>query len=440
MSKPSAILSNRIIIKPITTEFATHVKASTTYKIVDEFKSKISKYEIAKLIKTHKILPQGSLALPIGRLDLLGDFYEIIDSRTLNPVTFPNTKISLRSSQQEVYEDVVDNCIINAPVSWGKTFTALHIAKKLGQKTLVVTHTTILRAQWEQEVRKLFNIEPGVIGGGKLENMDSPIVVSNTQTLIKYIDQFTDTFGTVFIDEAHHTPSTTFSEILGKLRARYKIGLTGTLLRKDGQHVVFRDYFSDKIYRPEIENSLPPRIVLVNTDIKIPPAAHWAHRVTELCNIESYREFIAKLASIMSQKGHKVLVIGERVEFLESITRRCSEYGAVCITGDTNKQEDRAAMMEDISSGKATILCGSRNIFSEGVSLNELSCLILACPIANEINLTQLIGRIQRVCPGKKEPIVIDPQLADHSSKKQAKVRMEYYSRMGYKVYLLNKF
>ena len=36
--------------------------------------------------------------------------------------------------------------------------------------------------------------------------------------------------------------------------ARYKIGLTGTLTRKDGRHVVFRDYFGSNVLKPPKEN------------------------------------------------------------------------------------------------------------------------------------------------------------------------------------------
>jgi superfamily II DNA or RNA helicase len=439
MTKPIATLSNRIIIKPVNPEYAVHVKGATTYKIVDDFKTKISNRDIYKIIKTHRVLPGGGVALPIGRKELLGDFYDIVDNRIVKPEVFPEPKIPLRDTQKEICDLVHDNCMINAQPSWGKTFTGLHIAKKLGQKTLVITHTTILRGQWESEIKKLFGIEPGVIGGGSMVNMESPIVVANTQTLIKFIDNLTDVFGTVIVDECHHIPSNTFSEIVGKLKARYKIGLSGTLLRKDGQHVLFRDYFSETIYRPERENLMTPNVVLVNTDIKLPPAAHWAHRVTELCNLDEYRDFIARLANTMAERDYKVLVVGERVEFLESITRRTFDNGSVCITGNTDHKE-RIKMMEGVPSGETNIINASRTIFSEGVSVNELSCLILGSPIANEINLTQLIGRIQRISPGKKTPVIIDPQLADNSSQKQAKARMEYYMRMGYKVYSLSKF
>ena len=113
------------------------------------------------IIKNMGIVKQGTITVPSGRFDLVPEGYEISDKRKLAPMDFPDFRYELRASQKEVYDAIEDNCIINAWVSWGKTITALAIAKKLGHKTLVVTHTTNLRNQWEKEVKKSFGITSG---------------------------------------------------------------------------------------------------------------------------------------------------------------------------------------------------------------------------------------------------------------------------------------
>ena len=140
------------------------------------------------IIKTIRPLREGLVSIPVGRLDLVPEEYEIIDKRVQAPMVFPEFKFELRASQQEVYDAVDDNSIINAWVSWGKTFTGLAIAAKLGQKTLVVTHTTNLRNQWEKEVEKCFGIKAGRIGSGSFDT-SSPIVVGNIQSLYRRIDE-----------------------------------------------------------------------------------------------------------------------------------------------------------------------------------------------------------------------------------------------------------
>ena len=182
--------------------------------------------------------------------------YNIKKEKKTIPVDFPKFKYDLRPSQQDVYDIIEDSCIINAWVSWGKTFTGLAIASKLRQKTLVVTHTVPLRNQWAKEVEKVYGIKSGIIGSGAWD-VDSPVVVGNTQTLYRNIPKIQKEFGTIILDEMHHVSSPTFSRIIDASYARYKIGLSGTIERKDGKHVVFRDYFGSNIFFgnfPDISN------------------------------------------------------------------------------------------------------------------------------------------------------------------------------------------
>ena len=116
----------------------------TQKKIDDELTYSIPSFRFSDppfIIKNMALIKQGLVAIPIGRQDLIPNDYEIVDKRTEKPVKFPEFTFDLRESQQLVYDEVEDSAIINAWVSWGKTFTALAIASKLGQKTLVVTHT-----------------------------------------------------------------------------------------------------------------------------------------------------------------------------------------------------------------------------------------------------------------------------------------------------------
>ena len=167
------------------------------------------------------------VSIPIGRKDLIPEDYEIVDKRDTPAAEFPPFTPKLYESQQEVYDAVNDNCIINAQPGWGKTFTALAIAHKLGLKTLVIVHTISLRDQWAAEIKKVFGFTPDIIGSGKF-GIDTPIVVSNIQTLRKHAEKLKHTFGTVLNDECHHIPSSIFKSTLDLLSAKYKIGLSAT--------------------------------------------------------------------------------------------------------------------------------------------------------------------------------------------------------------------
>ena len=91
-------------------------------------------------------------------------------------------------------------------------------------------------------------------------------------------------------------------------------------------------------------------------------------------------------------------------------------------------------MLDEIRFGKKEILFGTQAIFSEGISLDDLSCLILGTPVNNEPLLTQLIGRVIRQKEGKKDPVVIDIQLKGNTARRQASNRVGYYMKQGYDI------
>lgn len=773
-----AILSNRIYLD-VTPEQQREIDKELTYSIASYDSS-----APPTVIKNMGIIREGLITIPIGRMDLIPQGHEIIDKRILAPTTFPEFRFDLRASQAAVYDDLDDNAIINAFVSWGKTFTALAIAGKLGQKTLIITHTVPLRNQWIKEIKKVFGFEPGIIGSGKFD-IDSPIVVGNTQTLYKKTAEIAREFGTVILDECldydsrittsegpksigtivnnkifcdvlsfnentkefewkpivshfknketeemikftfdnksvlkctlnhniyslnkgkilagsllegdyvvcdkshkssnllteeakpivlamimgdgslpsnshscrlhitqgetqveyfnyklnilrggfkqdavisqsgykkenniiassslsfydidnwraklynnstsknnitkelsnlltkeswsimyqddgsisknkyvtfsfcelnnesllilrdslisifnladpkiysnagfnyirlsrhdselfveqiahlihpslqykkgiygqntefigikplnmfenytaqkvisidfekptggfrynievadnhnylaghklvsncHHVSSPTFAKILDKSCARYKIGLSGTILRKDGKHVVFRDYFGNKVYKPPKENYIVPEIHIYHTNIRFMDGARtpWALRVNDLVNQDIYKHTIAIIASKYAAMKHNVLVLSDRTHFLQTVANLIGEK-AVCIIGPTKNREELLASI----GVTANTVCGTQAIFSEGISHNPLSCLVLGTPVNNEPLLEQLIGRVIRELEGKETPIIVDINLKGDTARRQAQSRLGYYIKQGYKI------
>jgi superfamily II DNA or RNA helicase len=423
-----AVIKNRIQIQGDSV-FLENLEKELTYSLPPRMPQ-----DPPIIFKTIRPLQEGLVSIPAGRLDLIPEDYEIIDKRVTAPTQLPEFKFELRPSQRVVYDALDDCAIINAWVSWGKTFTALAIASKLAQKTLVVTHTTNLRNQWEKEVKKCFGIQPGRIGSGDFQ-VSSPIVCGNIQSLYRRIDDIKHLFGTVILDEMHHVSSPTFTRIIDEMPARYKIGLTGTLERKDGRHVVFRDYFGTQIHKPPKENYMTPTIDVIKSEVRFLDGSYtpWAERINHLANNEEYVNSVALIAAKYAAEGHKVLVVSDRVAFLKVCHRLVGE-NSVCITGDMDFEE-REKTMNMI--GEKDILFGTQSIFSEGISLDKLSCLVLATPINNEPLLTQLIGRVIRKKEGKCQPKVVDIHLKGKTASRQANARMGYYMKQGYDVNVL---
>ncbi len=422
-----AVISNRIYLE-VTDEYKDFLSKELTYTIPS-----YNPTDPPLVIKNMSRIKSGLVSIPVGRTDLIPQDYEVVDKREVIKADFPTFKFDLRDSQKAVYDELNDNAIINAWVSWGKTFTGLAIAGKLGLKTLVVTHTVPLRNQWAKEVEKVYGFKPSIIGSGSFDT-SAPVVIGNTQTLYRNISEIRRIFGTVILDEMHHVSSPTFSKIIDTNYARYKIGLSGTIERKDGKHVVFRDYFGHNVFKPPKENFMPPSVHILNSEIRFMDGARipWANRVTALANNEEYRHTIALTAAAYAAKGHKVLVVSDRVHFLKACAELAGE-DAICVTGEVS-HEDREKYISEIRNGKKKILFGTQAIFSEGISVNNLSCLILGTPINNEPLLTQLIGRVIRKEENKRDPVIVDIHLKGNTARKQASNRMGHYMKQGYAI------
>lgn len=372
------------------------------------------------------------VAFPVGRIDLIPKNFEIVDKRAYNYLEdFPQFKFGLRPSQQEIHDEVEDNCIINAKVGYGKTFTALAIAAKLQQKTLVVTHTVALRNQWEKEVVNTLGIKPGVIGSGKF-NMDSHVVVANIQSLIKHVSKINREFGTVILDEMHHVSSPTFSKVIDAMFSRYKIGLSGTIERKDQKHVVFKDYFGSKLFKPDKENTMVPEVHVINSGIYFSDSsgASWAEKINVLKESYLYKDLVVALADKYASEGHKVIIVSDRVEFLRACNHN-STYPSDLIIGEVKDRDD---IIRKIFEDEIDQVWGTQSLVSEGLSINPLSCLILATPLNNMPLLEQLIGRIIREYPDKLKPVIVDIRLEGNTVSRQYNNRLGHYMKEGYEI------
>jgi hypothetical protein len=117
-----AVLSNRIFME-CSPEYRKVLSDELTYKIPSQ-----NPNDPPQIIKNLQRVRENLVSIPIGRTDLIPNDYEIVEKRLSVDITFPEFKFDLRQSQQDVYNALDDNCIINAWVSWGKTFTGLAIA------------------------------------------------------------------------------------------------------------------------------------------------------------------------------------------------------------------------------------------------------------------------------------------------------------------------
>jgi superfamily II DNA or RNA helicase len=120
---------------------------------------------------------------------------------------------------------------------------------------------------------------------------------------------------------------------------------------------------------------------------------------------------------------------------LDYIEEVCDDVAK--ITGEVKDDlkrgiSDRADAIAKVESGQAKILAGTQSIFSEGVSIPILSCIILAVPTNNAPLLEQLIARVQRIMPGKEICVAVDIKLKGNTGFRHRNTRKGVYIKLGY--------
>jgi superfamily II DNA or RNA helicase len=175
-----------------------------------------------------------------------------------------------------------------------------------------------------------------------------------------------------------------------------------------------------------------PRIDIIKVPFKIPGngLTPWPERMNALSKSNAYKELIGVLIAFYVKQGHRILVTSDRVSFLADLHEQFKESSTL-VTGSTSS-EVRNSLNTALNT--KPIIFGTQAIFSEGISINSLSCLIMGTPINNEPLLTQLIGRVVREAPGKLQPVIVDINFDGGTGASQAKARLNHYRLEAYNI------
>lgn len=137
------------------------------------------------------------------------------------------------------------------PTGTGKTFVAVLAIHRSERPALVVTPTIDLMSQWYTELQVAFDVPVGLLGGGYHDIQ--PLTVTTYDSAHIHLERWGNKFGLLVFDECHHLPGPSYmASALGSL-APYRLGLTATPERSDGQDVLLDALIGPIVYRREIK-------------------------------------------------------------------------------------------------------------------------------------------------------------------------------------------
>lgn len=345
------------------------------------------------------------------------------------------------------------------------TACALEFARRVGLKTLILVHKEFFLDQWKSRIKHFMpDAKVGIVRQSKCEYEDKDFVIAMVQSLArdggdKYSDDLYKEFGIVISDECHRVAAPTWSSVIHRFNAAWRLGLSATPRRKDGAQDVFFNHISDISFEATTEAQIPKlRILYTNTQMK--PIVRGRYRVdvgdlnsaqilTQLGEDDFRSKDIVDQVVLAVCAGRKVMVVSERIQHLKKMSDMLAEslfnldlpfvpridfYTGEWFTGEVwdsttkshRKGEPKMAKRkrEDLERAEsANVLFCTKQIIEEGFDLEALDVLVLATPVSD---VEQTVGRVRRwcvaeptkcqrlcpwragICKEKPHPIVLD--------------------------------
>ena len=409
----------------------------------------------AELTSRHIALPRGCFDAVRDLLVSVGIAVTIEDCRATGaPIPFAFTG-ALRSDQEAAITALLphDTGVLAATTAFGKTILAIRMMAERGRNTLILVHRRQLMDQWIERLTA-FSTMPrdaiGMVGGGR-RKPKGQVDVALIQSLVRKgeVDDIVGSYGHLVVDECHHLSAVSFELVARRSKARYILGLSATVTRKDGHHPIIVMQCGPVRHRVDARTEAAKRpfdhvVRIRDTSFQLQatlgtPAPSIQDVFKELVDDEVRNDLIFDDVLCALEAGRSPVVITERTAHLETIAKRLERFARHVVVlrgGQSEKQRrDSAARLAAIPQGEERVIVATGRYLGEGFDDSRLDTLFLTMPIAWKGTLAQYAGRLHRLNDAKREVIIYDyvdmrvPVLARTAAKR----RIGYQS-IGYKV------
>jgi len=399
---------------------------------------------------TYQFYKEDSNYLLVPRYFPLNKFgnYEIDDRSNPGQDIEINSKIELRNEIQKQTVNYMmknNNGIIQLSPGSGKTIISIHMICERKKKTLVVTHRTSLVEQWRDRFLQFTDLREEDVCIFKTSKVDEclskPIIISTVQSLLSFFNRkqmeavrkfWSSGIGISISDEVHTTTGAQrFSECSLYIPSRVNFGLSATPQRRDGTDDIMR-YHLGEVYHPVgLSGTMDAKVICILCDLEIKKNmyVYWGGRFqkTRYLNKLSKSDYFIDLSLQLLNKycvDREILFVSERIKLIETLFDKteCSDKSKF-IENAKNEELDHKLTFATV--GKVR----------DGTDAPKKDLLIMSSPVGN---IEQLVGRIVRTYPGKKDPIVIDIIDITHQDiSRTLHKRLKYYDSKNWKIKFL---
>ena len=377
----------------------------------------------------HIGLPRGCLGEVLELLQKLGIRITIRDERNEGErldVAFGGT---LMPEQEKAAAAMLEyDCgVLAATTAFGKTVLAAWLIAQRGVNTLILVHRQQLMEQWVERLMQFLDLgtaDIGRLGAGK-RKLTGKVDVAIIQSLVRQgvVNDLVAGYGHVIVDECHHLSAQSFEQVARRAKAKYVLGLSATVARKDGHHPIIFMQCGPVRHRVDARAQAAQRPftheVLVRPTGFVPGGEPEEDRRMEfqrLCDAlmrsgPRNTQIIAEVVRAV-RAGRSPMVLTERTEHLELLAHGLREAvpRVVALQGGMGKKALAEALdhLKTIPADESRVIIATGRFVGEGFDDARLDTLFLTMPVSWRGTVAQYAGRLHRRHQGKQVVQVYD--------------------------------
>jgi len=387
-----------------------------------------------------RLMDKGFNVEVSGLENVFGGWNGNVESIVLNGID----EVRWKETQLPVLRQVLltKRAVVKMGTGAGKTEVIAGILKALsGERALVLVHRVELLHQTVERLKMRLGEDVGMIGSGKVD-ISKRVVVGMVQSvwakkprLAKWLKE---DVGVLVIDECHHSPSKTWSQVAMSCGAKWRYGFSGTpLVYSEERDLLLIGLTGDVVYGVQVRDlvekgyAAKPQANIVVVPFKY--RGRWNEVFDEVYGKDS--RMVEVLKAVLKEelaKGKRgIVVFVERIRHGKRLLSELKEEGWNIVFAHGGRSDvERVGIVESMRKKKYDVVIAT-TIFDEGIDVSGIGGVVFWCSTKSVVRIMQRIGRGVRVEEGKREVDVWEFVVDNRYMEEHLKRRITYYEKEG---------
>jgi len=319
--------------------------------------------------------------------------------------------MKLRPYQKEAVDAIIDHWnewqreLLVLPTGCGKTVVFNTVAHGRPGNVLILAHRDELIEQARDKYFRMFDEPAGKIKAS--ETNLQRVTVGSVQTMMRR--DYTGLFGTVIVDEAHHSISDSYQTVLNQFPEARVLGVTATPDRGDKKSLA--RYYDGIAYEYSLKKAVAEGY-LCNIAARTVPLEIDMSNVKVSCGdfqvdsvAETLEPYLPKIAEAIQQhaSARKTVVFCPLISIAQELASMIP--GAREVNGMSVDRKETLEWFD--SAGPGSVLCNAM-LLTEGWDCPSVDCVVVLRPTKIRSLYAQMVGRGTRLSPGKENLLILD--------------------------------